>query len=416
MGSGFGRVAVGVRIVRLVSAGRRALGVRKYREEERGKLARLSSLSFGNAVASWEEYYDPRKNTRIDPEGIYVLEEDGGLRATAAVLPLEAFVDGRAVPIGGVAAVCTHPAYRRKGHAGALMRAVLGGMREEGVGLSMLWPFAHAFYRAYGWEIGGESISYELKPTDLPTSGEQRGVRDYVGGDLGSLMDLFGGEAKRHQMMVVRSEASWRSWLGRDGNEAAVYERDGRVEGYALYTMSDWRDGEEPRRKLAVRELVAATPEAREGLLSFAAAQDPLVFGVRVRVPRGEPIHPYLPSSYVTARVETEFMLRLVDVEGALALLGRQIGEPLVLEVSDDVVPGNAGEYTVGKGEVARGAEAAEKVTLDVRRLAQLYAGYLPARELARHGLIEPGSERALELLEDYFPVDDPYVFPLDHF
>lgn len=390
--------------------------VRKYREEEKGALARLSALSFGNAVASWEAYYDPGENPRLDPEGVYVVEEDGGLRATAAVLPLEAFVDGRTVPMGGVAAVCTHPAYRRRGHAGALMRAVLGGMREEGVHISSLWPFAHAFYRAYGWEIAGESIFYKLKPTDLPTSDEQRGVRAYGEGDLGWLMDLFAREASRHPLAVTRSEGSWRRWLDRGGNEAAVYERDGSVEGYALYKMSDWRDGEEPRRKLDVKELVAATPEARAGLLSFAAAQDPLVFGVEIEAPRGEPVHPYLPSSHVDAKVETEFMLRLVDVEGALGLLKREMGDPLVLEVADDVVPENAGEYTVGRGEVVRGAEAAEKVSLDARRLAQLYAGYLPARELARHGLIEPGSPEALEILEENFPAGDPYVYPLDHF
>ncbi|MGB3683206.1 MAG: sterol carrier protein domain-containing protein, partial [Rubrobacteraceae bacterium] len=111
-----------------------------------------------------------------------------------------------------------------------------------------------------------------------------------------------------------------------------------------------------------------------------------------------------------------DMMLRIVDVEGALNLLRRTTGEPLVLEVSDDVIPENSGEYTVGGGEVVRGAEAGERVALDVRRLAQIYAGYLPARELARHGHIDPGSEKALELLEETFPAGDPWVFPLDRF
>ncbi len=395
---------------------RRALGVRKYREEERGALARLSALSFGNEVSRWEAYYDPRKNTRIEPGGVYVVEEDGGLRATATVLPLEVCVDGRAVAMGGIAAVNTHPAYRRKGQAGALMRAVLGGMREEGVHLSMLWPFAHAFYRLYGWELAGEAIEYELRPTDLPTSAEQRNVRAYGERDLPILMDLFAREACRHQLAVMRSEGHWRGWLGRDVNEAVVYERDGRVEGYALYTMSEWRDREEPHRRLEVKEIVAGGVGAREGLISFAAAQDPLVFGVEISAPRGEPLHPYLPSSHVTAKVEPEFMLRLVDVEGALGLLGREIEAPLILEVADDVIPENAGEYTVGKGEVVRGASAAERVSLDVRRLAQLYAGYLPAGELARHGLIKASSPGALELLESLFPPGDPWVYPVDHF
>jgi predicted acetyltransferase len=109
-------------------------------------------------------------------------------------------------------------------------------------------------------------------------------------------------------------------------------------------------------------------------------------------------------------------MLRLVDVEGALNLLDLSVDEPFVLEVSDDGIPENDGPYTIGEGEVARGVEAGEKVSLDVRQLAQLCAGYLPARQLAEYGLIRPSSPEALEILEALFPVGDPWVYPPDHF
>ena len=164
-----------------------------------------------------------------------------------------------------------------------------------------------------------------------------------------------------------------------------------------------------------MQELVAATPEARRGLVSFLGALAPDAFDIRHWTSREDPLHPYLRSSYVDAKIEPDQMLRLVDVEGALRLLDRE-GGPLVLEVADDVIPENAGEYTVGGGEVARGAEAEDRVSLDVRQLAQLYAGYLPARQLARHGLIEAGSPGAIDLLEELFPTGDPWLFAPDHF
>ena len=390
--------------------------LRRGREGDRAVLARLGALSFGNEVSSWEEYYDPRRNPRLDPDGVYVVEEDGAVRATATVLPLEAYVEGRAVEMGGVAAVNTHPAYRRRGYAGALMRLVLARMREEGVHLSALWPFAHAFYRAYGWELAGESLSYRLGPAELPASPEQRRVREYRGEDLPRAMELYAEEMARHPLAVARSEVHWRAWLRREKNAAAVYEREGRVEGYLLYEMTPWREDREPHRTLRVHELVARTPEAREGLLSLLAAQDPLVFGVRLNTPRGEPLHPHLDSSYVRVEVEPEFMLRLVDVEGALGLLDLAADPPLVLEVADDGIPENTGAYTVGEGGLARGEEAEARVSLDVRQLAQLYAGYLPARELARHGRVRASSPAALELLDALFPPRDPYVSPPDRF
>jgi predicted acetyltransferase len=391
------------------------LEVRGYRAGDGASLARLAAGAFGEDGGYWGRYYEPGGNSRVDLDLVHLIAENGEARASATVLPLEVFVDGRPVPMGGIAAVATDPAYRRRGFAGELMRAVLRTMRERGIHLSMLHPFAHAFYRTYGWELATEAIAYTLKPTDLPTSSEQRRVRAYGEGDVPKMMGLLEEEVARLSCCVRRGEGRWRDLLGRKDWEAAVYEREGRLKGYILYRMSDWREDREPRRTLAVQELVWGSLGARAALISFLAAQDPLVFEIKHNTPRGEPLHPYLRSSYVKAEIEPEFMLRLVDVEGALKLLNRTASEPLVLEVSDDVVPENAGEYTVGE-EVVRDAETGKRVSLDVRQLAQLYAGYLPVGQLARHGLVEPSSPGALGLLGELFPPGEPWIYPPDHF
>ncbi len=378
-------------------------------------LARVGVAAFGASVSDWEKMFDPARNARLDLEQVHVLEEDGEVRASATVLPLESFVEGRPRPMGGISAVMVHPAYRRRGYAGKLMHAVLRDMREREVALSLLSPFAHAFYRVFGYELVSEGIEYRLKPTDLPTSPEQSHLRAYREGDLPSLMRLYEAEARRHTLSVRRSEGHWRSeevWKDRD---IAVYERDAAVEGYALYKISGWRE-QDPRRTLEVDELVAATLRAREALYSFMAGLDPLVYGIKHSTPRGEPLHPYLRSSYVKASIDPDQMLRLVDVETALGYVERVSEEPLVLGVEDDVIPENAGQYTVGGGEVVRGAETEHVVSLDVRQLAQLYAGYLPASDLARYGLVEASSPRALDLLDELFPVGDPWLYGPDHF
>ena len=389
--------------------------LRTYQEGDAGKLARLLWMAFGDDSLAAGEYYDPEQNPRLDPEQVYVIEEDGEARASATVLAMEVFVDSRPAAMGGVAAVMVHPAYRRRRYAGDLMRAALAGMRERGVHLSLLAPFAHAFYRSFGYELATEAIEYTLKPTDLPTDPGQANLRAYREEDLPRMMELHGAESRGHQLCALRSEAFWRKTLGRKEFETAVYEAGGGVGGYLIYKMSSYREGRKPERRLEVQELVAATPEARQGLVSFLAALDPDAFDVRHWTSREEPLHPYLRSSFVDAKVEPDQMLRLVDVEGALGHLNRE-GGPLVLEVADDAIPENAGEYTVGGDEVVRGAEAEDRVALDVRQLAQLYAGYLPARQLARHGLVEPSAPGALDLLEELFPTGDPWLFPPDHF
>lgn len=79
----------------------RDLKLRGYREEDRGAEARLAAGALGGSVEGWEERYTPEKNPRLDPEQVYVIEEDGEIRATTAVLPLEIFVDGKPAAMGG---------------------------------------------------------------------------------------------------------------------------------------------------------------------------------------------------------------------------------------------------------------------------------------------------------------------------
>jgi predicted acetyltransferase len=389
--------------------------LRRYREGDMDALARVGVAAFGGSASDWEENFDTTLNARLDLEQIHVIEEDGEARASTTVLPLESYVEGEPRPMGGISAVMVHPAYRRRGYAGELMRAVLRDMRERGVSLSLLSPFAHAFYRMFGYELATEDIEYRLKPADLPTSPEQTHLRAYQDKDLSSLMDLFEAEAKGHRLCVRRSEGHWKKSLSKKGTDVAVYERNGEIEGYILYKISGWQD-RDPRRTLSVEEIVATTLRAREALFSFMAGLDPLVYGIKLYTPRGEPLHPYLRSSYVDAKIEPDQMLRLVDVETALGYLGRMSESPLVLDLSDDVIPENSGEYTIADGQVARGAEAGESVSLDVRQLAQLYAGYLPARDLARHGLLRASSPKAMDLLETLFPLGDPWLSGPDHF
>ena len=379
-------------------------------------LSRLGVAAFGGSVSDWEENFDPGRNARLDPEQVHVIEEDGEVRASATVLPLESFVDGEPHPMGGIAAVMAHPAYRRRGYAGILMRAVLRDMRERNMHLSLLAPFAHAFYRMFGYELATEGIEYRFKPTDLATSPEQSHLRAYHEEDLPKMMALLEAEAREHPLCVRRSEGHWKSTLSEKDREVAVYDRDDEVEGYILYKISGWREDRSPHRTLSAMEVAGATPQAREAIFSFMAGLDPQVFEIHLYTSRGEPLHPYLRSSHVNAKIVPDQMLRLVDVEGALGHLNREIDSPLVLDVSDDVIPENAGEYTLAESKVVRGAEAGERVSLDVRQLAQLYAGYLPIGGLARHGLIQASSPEALELLETLFPVGDPSLFGPDHF
>src|SRR5918997_6941894 len=114
--------------------------LRRYREGDADALASLGVAAFDTSVSAWMEMFDPAQNARLDLEQVHVIEEDGEVRASTTVLPLESFVRGEPRPMGGVSAVMVHPAYRRRGFAGELMRAVLRDLRGRDVALSLLSP------------------------------------------------------------------------------------------------------------------------------------------------------------------------------------------------------------------------------------------------------------------------------------
>jgi predicted acetyltransferase len=114
------------------------------------------------------------------------------------------------------------------------------------------------------------------------------------------MMTLLEEEASRHPLFVRRGEGRWRQIFARGEQEAVVYEEEGCLEGYLLYKQAE---GDSLPHTLVLSELVVITPEARKALISFAAAFDLTAFAVKYSAPRGEPLHPHLPNSFVDARI-----------------------------------------------------------------------------------------------------------------
>ncbi|HSU41100.1 MAG TPA: sterol carrier protein domain-containing protein, partial [Polyangiaceae bacterium] len=155
----------------------------------------------------------------------------------------------------------------------------------------------------------------------------------------------------------------------------------------------------------ALRRFTAFFAEHRSTIkwLSLrSSALDPLVFTAPERVFRIE--------------LSETWMLRVLDVEGALVARGYPpIDAAIDFELSDRTLPENSGRYrlavTGGRAEVTPGGRG--DVALDERALAALYTGFLSPVALAAAGRIE-GEPTALARLGALF-AGPPPVMP-DYF
>ena len=119
---------------------------------------------------------------------------------------------------------------------------------------------------------------------------------------------------------------------------------------------------------------------------SFAAIDDPL---------------PHLISNpnALETHLSPGLWIRLVDVPGAMSARRYSAPVDVVLDVSDGLLPGNAGRWRlVGDSSAAQcdPTDAAPDLTLDVRALGAVYLGGMSMYSLAAAGLITENSPGSL--------------------
>jgi hypothetical protein len=120
---------------------------------ERAGLADLSRAVYPPEVAA---AWAGRQLEWSAPEwGVFVRAEDGSLVSFVGILVRPARCDGRAVRVGGIGGVKTHPAARRQGLAGRAIGRAIDFFHEQPditFGLLVCAPHLIGYYGRLGWQ------------------------------------------------------------------------------------------------------------------------------------------------------------------------------------------------------------------------------------------------------------------------
>jgi predicted acetyltransferase len=157
---------------------------------------------------------------------------------------------------------------------------------------------------------------------------------------------------------------------------------------------------------------MAADPAAGTALWRDVLSRD-LVTEVRVqRRPADDPLQFQLADSRrVRAREADGLWVRLVDVPCALTARRYSCPVDAVIEVRDDLLPGNAGRWHLQAGDEGTAScghtSAAADVSLGVRELGAAYLGGIRLGALATAGLVDehrPGTLTRLSAAMSWDP------------
>ncbi len=369
-------------------------------------LAGLMASGFGSSLEDSRKWIE--KNGRggfrlLDLEG--GATGDGGLAACVGILPMGQFFGGRPVKSAGIAAVTVAPAHRGRGHALSLMQQTLVELRGQGCAVSSLFPATWHLYRRCGYELAGARNKIDVAVHRMPRGNRDRPARSEHPGDDEAVRACYRELARERPGWIDRSDVFWmriRTFRDEPLHRIVIPGEDGGIDGYAYFRLVDRPDGF-GFYDLSLSDVQAATEAATERL--FALIHDHASLAGEVRFFGGcdHPLIARLPDRYYKLTLMDHWMLRILDVEAALATRGWAPGRAgeVHLRVNDPLFEQNSGDWRLivegGQAQVQRGGTGA--LRLDIRGLAGLYTGHLDVAVLAGLGLLE-GDETQAALFE----------------
>jgi predicted acetyltransferase len=417
--------------------------IRPISDDEYAAFRRVHDHSFNSGpapAARWprlrRQFEAERSLAAFDP----ALPAGLGIVGTTGVYSFQMAVPGAVFPVAGVSAVSVLPTHRRRGILRSLMQRQIADIASRGdEPIAALWASETPLYGRYGYGRASSHASFRfgrgegalsaVAPVD-PSLTLRLAEPSGVVADLAKAYDVV---LSGQPGFFSRDEDWWERVL-----DDPAEERQGRsplrcllaadgdgVRGYALYRSTPrWEaDTVLPDGVIDVWELIAADPAAGAALWGDLLSRD-LVGSVTADLrPADDPLLYQLDDSR-RARVHLvdNLWVRIIDLPAALARRAYSSSVDVVVEVTDGLLPANAGRWRLraarpggaagvggaagGAADCARTDEPAD-IALDVRELGAAYLGGTRLAALAAAGLVRelrPGAVGRLSTAMSWDP------------
>ena len=362
---------------------------------------------------------DAERFSRILPfDRMHAVFDDGRIVAGAGAYPLELTLPTGPVPCAGVTVVGVLPSHRRRGLLRRMMDSQLQDIRERGEPVAALWASEETIYGRFGYGLASLGLHVEAKRTqvrirrELPREGGFRLIDHDEA--MRVLPRIYERIRKRTPGFVSRTADWWETRRLGDRPESrrgagplvrALYERDGRPAGYALYRIAqDGATFAEWRKTVRVVEVMGVDEAARRDIWRFLLEIDWTDVVRAEQLPVDESLVLIVDKlNELGLRVYDGLWVRAVDVPAALEASVVADGRASIEITADPQFPENVGTWTVEAGRVVKRSSRRPDVRLDVQGLGSILLGGFTLFELARAGRAEEAARGGLARADALF-------------
>jgi len=382
-----------------------------------------------------EAFNDADRHPESNEHERIVFEFDRSLAAfdgdeivgTTAAYSFQLTVPGGVVGAGGVTFVSVLPSHRRRGILSAMMRHQLADIAARGEPVAALFASESVIYGRYGYGCASSQLSLTirrgegaLKPGAAGGAGAGHRSAQLRAGSPAELRPelakVYDAALPHRPGMMARDERWWQAILddpefvrrGMSPLKCLLAGDDSGPRGYAVYrTRPDWDDDGLPYGTLSVRELIAVDGAATAALWADLLTRD-LIGEVAARQrPVDDPLLDMLADRRRARAYLTDGLwIRLTDISAALRSRRYCCAADVVLEVTDELLPANAGRWRLQCPGLADDAAAscerttaAADIVLPVAALGAGYLGGVRLSALATAGLVTEHRKGALATL-----------------
>jgi predicted acetyltransferase len=347
-----------------------------------------------------------------EPDRTHMIIDGATIVGTGMILTRDLTVPGAVIPAAHVTGVAVASTHRRQGLLTRIMTAQLEAVRDRGTEpVAVLWASEGAIYGRFGYGVASWQMEYTIATRDTaltvpaPPGRLRQAVPKDVIGDLSAVFERVQatrpGRSGRDERWWKYHTADPRSWRrGRSAQRAVLYDSGDEVEGYALWRVkSDW-SSTGPDGEVGVIEVVASTADAYRALWRFLLSIDLTRTVKYYFAAPDEPLAQLVTNpSGLDASAGPGLWVRIVDLPRALAKRRYTAPVDVVLDITDTMLPGNAGRWRLVGDATAARCEATDDepdLALDVGHLGAAYLGGTSLLSLGAAGLVTESRAGAL--------------------
>ncbi|MEO5832474.1 MAG: GNAT family N-acetyltransferase [Nakamurella sp.] len=375
------------------TGGRSGRTVRRLTPDDFEQTMTLGLEAFGDLPVGMT----PPTRDRIFAEGRDHWGAFDGDRLLARIVGLQrrSWWGGREVPTCGIAGVTVAAEHRGEGLLADLFGALLSEATTRGDVLSTLYPTAPGIYRGTGYELISSYDLVELHTADLASVRAPVDVttRRATIDDMPAVRDVYDTWAAAQNGPLTRRGLTFgatdRELL--DGVTAVTLALDihGGVVGFASWNRGA---GYDDTAVIEVEELIALTADGHRALWRLFGSFASVAPRVRVYTSGDDPARLVLPANRWTPVERHPYMLRVLDVAAALALIPGGPAAEVTVDIVGDRIAHTDGGYRVRRGAdgtiTERVAAGSDRPTLTPNGLALLWTGAQTAANLRFAGLL----------------------------